>query len=814
MRIKRLAMITIAIAVLLAACDEKQPTPTPFSEVSDQPEATVLPVTTDTPEPEPTFTPEPTTMPTTVPTSTPAEATPETTSSSFDDGSGVVNITGVVTYTNPFFTLGVAAPLVMLEDQAGFVDRNESFLMPVASQVLGQITSEFLLSPFTYNLSLPIEPQGTLRDVDHDGVEESGVQIFAIAYWNNVFGDPYLEERDLGGGGWSTAYASTRVSDEAETEREIVGGKLLIYAPDDQQDFPEAFGEDGLLFTEDDPTVTLPKGYTVVNLDSDPFTFDRSRDQIIDLYEPEGAALVDYSELSYAESFDNLVDQLSREYAFTEYKNIDWEELRAEFLPRFESADTRGSVSAYRESLRDFAWSIPDGHVSGPFLVDEWRSAAGGGIGMAIRELDNGQVLVNFLLEGGPAASAGVGLGAEIIEINDKPIHEYVDETISHFAPYSTAHAERLDQLLFATRFPVGAEVELLYLNPDESTPREAKLSATGEVASYNFWFEESDRDGFELPVEYELLENGYGYVQIFSFSDNDLLTVQLWERMIRDMNDNSVAALIIDMRQNGGGRGFLADQMAAYFFDEPLKLGNTGSYDQDREEFYFDPRGEGRFYLPSEDLRFSGELVVLVGPDCASACEFFSFDMTLQDRATVIGHYPTGGLGGSIDRVAMPEGEDFTFTQGRAVDPEGQIHIEGIGVVPDLIIPVTVEAILGESDPVLEAAVRHLSGDIAEGGLIEPGDEIVGSLAPRARVRYALSLEQGDIVTIVLEADVAMVLGFFDDQGSALGSREGTRAALESFESPIDFTLIVEVATADDNGVDEFNLRVIADSG
>ena len=89
--------------------------------------------------------------------------------------------------------------------------------------------------------------------MDNDGEKDAGVQIFAVAYWTNTFDDPFLEERDLSGGGWSTAYASTRISEEAELEREIVGGKFLVYAPDDEQGFPSGFGEDELLFTEDDP---------------------------------------------------------------------------------------------------------------------------------------------------------------------------------------------------------------------------------------------------------------------------------------------------------------------------------------------------------------------------------------------------------------------------------------------------------------------------------------------------------------------------------------------------------------------------------
>jgi hypothetical protein len=78
--------------------------------------------------------------------------------------------------------------------------------------VLGQITGDFFNPPFTWNLSLPITPQGTLRDVDNDGEEDEGVMTFAVAYWTNTFGDPYLEQRDQSGGGWSTAFATTRIN--------------------------------------------------------------------------------------------------------------------------------------------------------------------------------------------------------------------------------------------------------------------------------------------------------------------------------------------------------------------------------------------------------------------------------------------------------------------------------------------------------------------------------------------------------------------------------------------------------------------------
>ena len=90
--------------------------------------------------------------------------------------------------------------------------------------------------------------------------------------------------------------------------------------------------------TEDDPIVIVPEGYTVVDMDADPFTFDRSREPVIDLIEGEASELDDYTNLSYADGFQALIDQMREEYAFTEYKGLDWDALEAEYLPRFEQA--------------------------------------------------------------------------------------------------------------------------------------------------------------------------------------------------------------------------------------------------------------------------------------------------------------------------------------------------------------------------------------------------------------------------------------------------------------------------------------------
>ncbi len=743
-----------------------------------------------------------------------------------NDEGGAVDISGEVAYTNGFFTAGVAEPLVILEDEAGFVDRNRGFLMPEESQVLGKITSDFFTSPFSYRISLPIQPAASLRDVDHNGVDNTGVMIYAVAYWTNTWGDPYLEARDLYGGGWSTAYASTRIDPNPSAKGNVIGGKYLIYAPDGGEGFPSGFGADGALFTEDDPIVTVPQGYTVVDMDSDPFTFDRSSHPVIDLIEGEASEQADFSAMSYTDAFDALIEMFRQKYAYTELKGIDWDAKKAEFRPRFVEADANNDSAAYQLALRDFIWSIPDGHLSAPVDNVQFATETGGGLGMAIREIDSGETIVNYVLDGGPAAAAGIELRAQILSINGTPIDEAVSNTVPWSLPFSSEHTLRLQQLRYVLRFPVGTDVEITYQNPGDTEPTTVTLTTVAERDSFAFSSFNQGLTGAEEPLDFKLLDNGYGYVKLYSFFDNSVLTIQMWEHMMQSLNQLGVPGLIIDMRQNGGGSGWLADQMAAYFFDDALDLGNTETYDESLGKFYADPDYELYFYPPQEDLRYHGPIAVLVGPSCSSACEYFSYDMTLQDRAAIVGQYPSGGLGGGQTTYVMPDGLQLQYSTGRNVDANGNIIIEGTGVVPTVKVPVDEETLFSDGDPVLDAAVGYLDDataiDVVDGGTIAVGDTVTGDIAVRQRVQYTLTFDQDQTIDILLtDADQTLDthLRIYDDTGSVLlidndDADAGTgvnppNSALTQLDVPAGLTVILEVGTYEDASAGSYTLQV-----
>jgi hypothetical protein len=128
-------------------------------------------------------------------TATPTALPPAPVRSGDENPDEPVFIIGDIPYTSPFFIDTLSESFVLLEDQAGFVRRDREFEFSLAGQAIGpvEVREDETLA---FSLALPSVPQGTLLDVDNDGSPDTGVQIFAVAYWSNTWGGPFLEDRD------------------------------------------------------------------------------------------------------------------------------------------------------------------------------------------------------------------------------------------------------------------------------------------------------------------------------------------------------------------------------------------------------------------------------------------------------------------------------------------------------------------------------------------------------------------------------------------------------------------------------------------
>ncbi len=621
---------------------------------------------------------------------------------------GPALLTGSFSYTNDFVVeTYYVENAVAINDLTGFVKRDKLWELPLDGQALGYMSVDKEKNDGTFRLALPVVPEGILNDVNHDNKKDNGVQIFALAYSPNLTGGPFSEGDDKSYG-WPAYLASIKT--DAENKDEITGGKLLIWAPDDAQEFPNGFGADGLLFTSDDPLMKVPAGYSVIDLDKNPFTVIRDQQAEMTFYEPADIAVKDYSQLSYKEAFDKMFEKIRKEYAFNGIpgKFPNWDNLYAQLAPQVDAAQKAGDSYAYFLALRALAMTFRDGHVNLDGADNQQKfnqENVFGGYGFAIRELSDGQVVVVFIKPGSPADLAGMKVGAQVTEFNGLPIADAIGKALP-FTPQSTDYGLRYEQTVMLTRGPVGATASVTFINPNQSSKR-VSLVSIFELDSLYATYMGGERDSNVLPAEYKVLPENIGYIKINSNYDDLNLLVRVFQRALQTFKDNSVKGLIIDLRHNFGGSPL---GLAGFLYDKEIPLGQLEYYSDKSGKF--EPEGPRDRVLPNvEQYRFD-KMVLLVDQFCYSACEIEAYGISQVPGMHVMGQYPTGGTEGETARgdFKLPDGMSFTVPTGRFLLPDGSIFLEGKGVQPDLKLDITAESVLPGTDTVLNAAIDFIN--------------------------------------------------------------------------------------------------------
>ena len=187
--------------------------------------------------------------------------------------------------------------------------------------------------------------------------------------------------------------------------------------------------------------------------------------------------------------------------------------------------------------------------------------------------------------------------------------------------------------------------------------------------------------------------ENRYGFGRSGILSDNvgylEIRSFGLWVPEARDtvariMSSLADAdALIIDLRDNGGGSPEAVAFVSSYLFgDEPVHLNSLYFRPANRtDDFHTDPRVPGRKFGATKPV------YVLTSSNTFSAAEEFTYNLQARKRATIVGETTAGGAhpGGTV-----PIGAHLTafIPSGRAINPITKTNWEGTGVRPGIIVP------------------------------------------------------------------------------------------------------------------------------
>ncbi len=182
-------------------------------------------------------------------------------------------------------------------------------------------------------------------------------------------------------------------------------------------------------------------------------------------------------------------------------------------------------------------------------------------------------------------------------------------------------------------------------------------------------------RDNFGFK-EVKILDGNIGYLELRAFSPAEVGG----ETAVAAMNFlSNTDALIIDLRQNGGGSPSMIQLILSYLFDaEPVHLNNF--YDRPNDQHtqtWTLPHVPGK-RIPNTPV------YVLTSNQTFSAAEEFSYNLRNLERAILIGETTGGGAhpGGTID---VTDKFMVWIPQGRAINPITDTNWEGTGVIPHI---------------------------------------------------------------------------------------------------------------------------------
>jgi hypothetical protein len=180
---------------------------------------------------------------------------------------------------------------------------------------------------------------------------------------------------------------------------------------------------------------------------------------------------------------------------------------------------------------------------------------------------------------------------------------------------------------------------------------------------------------GFEV----KQLEGNIGYIHLARFVPPHVFKSAADDAM-RDLRNTD--ALIVDMRNNGGGHPASVAYLASFFLDPGHRVHINDLIWRNRGTSTFRTVS---FWSSPTPVHYLGKRVyVLVGPETYSAGEEFAYDLQVLKRVTVVGEPTRGGANpGGLNDL----GSDLfvIVPTGRAENPITHGNWEGVGVHPDV---------------------------------------------------------------------------------------------------------------------------------
>lgn len=285
------------------------------------------------------------------------------------------------------------------------------------------------------------------------------------------------------------------------------------------------------------------------------------------------------------------------------------------------------------------------------------------GIGASVtQDAETGIISIVTPFKGGAAADAGIESGDVVSKVDGKDVS-----------------GMNLDDVVAMMKGKEGTTVEV-----------EFYLIEKEEYKTFTL-----ERKEVEVPtVAYEMKNDNIGYIAVSAFDEP---TDEQFISAAEDLENQGMEALIVDLRNNGGGMLTSVVNMLDYLLPKGSEIVSTK-----------DKYGKGETYKATSEHVFDLPMVVLINGNTASASEVFSGAIQDYGLGALIG---TTSFGKGIVQSVIPlnDGTAIKLTTSYYYTPKGR-NIHGTGIEPD--VEVTLDA-KDTTDTQYNQAVRILEREM-----------------------------------------------------------------------------------------------------
>lgn len=322
-----------------------------------------------------------------------------------------------------------------------------------------------------------------------------------------------------------------------------------------------------------------------------------------------------------------------------------------------------GAIDGMINSLGDEYSQLLEENTSSNFYIN--LEGSYDGIGIEITNNDDNNIVIVGVLENSPAEKVGLKSGDIVKQIDDK---SFENCDIKELTKYIKENRKKSYHLVILRD---NNEMEF-DISKDEVTIK----SVLSKV------FEKENK------------KIGYIYISVFSNS-----TSKQFKSVLKELEDQNIDSLIIDVRENSGGHLTTAVSLLSNFLDSSHVIYQT------------EKNGKKTKFYSTGDQTKKYSIVVLQNKNSASASELLGSTLKEEYGATVIGETSYGK--GTIQEVVnLKNGDTYKFTTKKWLTPKGNwIHEKG--VEPDIKVSLDENYQnnpCDETDNQLQTAIDYLS--------------------------------------------------------------------------------------------------------